>query len=79
MANKKMVCAVCGNIGNSKSETPGSMIIELILWLCFLIPGLVYSFWRLSARKTVCGVCGSPNMIPADSPKGKKLMEEHKA
>lgn len=73
---KEMVCVVCGNVGKLKSETPGSMVIELILWLFFIIPGLIYSFWRLSSRKMVCAVCGSPNMVPVDSPRGKKLISE---
>lgn len=78
MKNKELVCVVCGNVGKTKSETPGSVLIEIILWFCFIIPGVIYSFWRLSARKKVCSACGSPNMIPTDSPRGKKLLEDQK-
>lgn len=72
--NQKMICAVCGSTDKTKSNTPGSIIIEILMYCMFIIPGLIYSFWRLSARKTVCGSCGSPNLIPIDSPMGKKLL-----
>lgn len=74
---KELICTQCGSVGKIKSETKGSIIIELILWLCFLVPGLIYSFWRLSNKSMVCKECGSSNLIPVDSPLGKKKMEEY--
>jgi len=44
------ICANCGHLGDEKQVTKGSFGIEVILWLCFLIPGLIYSLWRLSSR-----------------------------
>lgn len=63
-----MFCKTCGHNGATASKTPGSMAIEIVLWLCFIIPGLVYSLWRISARKAACSACGSIDLVPPDSP-----------
>jgi len=54
---------------------PGSLDIELVLWLCFLLPGILYSIWRLSGRKRACPTCRGSSMIPVDSPKGRELCQ----
>ncbi len=69
-----LVCTQCGTAGRLKTETPGSFLVELALWLLFLIPGLIYSMWRLTARRKVCAACGNPTMVPASSPVGRKLL-----
>jgi len=71
-----LICKSCGHYGDPSNETRGSFSIELILWLCFLVPGLVYSLWRLSTRRDVCAKCGSADLIPIDSPLGKKLFQD---
>lgn len=72
----EMVCKRCGHHGKPESKTRGSFWIEVVLWLCFIIPGLVYSLWRLTTRGTICPKCGSEDLLPIDSPLGKKLMQE---
>jgi hypothetical protein len=52
------------------------MLIEIVLWLCFIFPGLLYSLWRLTTRKQVCRECESPDVVPVTSPLGRKLMAE---
>jgi ssDNA-binding Zn-finger/Zn-ribbon topoisomerase 1 len=74
MAN--VICERCGEQGKPKRHTKGSMVIEIILWLCFLLPGLIYTAWRLNSRRDVCRACGSEDVLPINSPKGKKLAEE---
>ncbi|HEV2348917.1 MAG TPA: hypothetical protein VG028_03620 [Terriglobia bacterium] len=46
--------------------TPGSFAIEIVLWLCFLFPGLIYSIWRLTARHETCPKCGEKSLIPME-------------
>ncbi len=75
MAAKK-ICSDCGNIGFPKKITPGSFFIELILWLMMILPGLIYSIWRLTNRKEGCPKCSGTIMIPLNSPRGKKLAKE---
>lgn len=40
----KLICTSCGHIGASKTITKGSILIEAVLWLCLLIPGLIIQF-----------------------------------
>ena len=69
------VCTTCGHCGPTVQRTKGSFAIELILWLCFLIPGLIYSVWRLSTRGAACAKCGSSTLVPADSPVGQRMLQ----
>jgi hypothetical protein len=66
--NKHMYCTTCGHDGDSETKTRGSMAIEVALWLCFVIPGLIYSMWRQGSRQPVCAKCGGTALVPPDSP-----------
>lgn len=61
-------CKACGFVGRRKKITRGSFFIEAILWLCFLVPGMIYTVWRLTTKQLVCSHCGSSDIIPTDSP-----------
>lgn len=74
---KKFICSNCGNQGPGTAHTRGSIFIEIILWLCFLIPGFIYSIWRLTTRTSVCKVCKSHDLVPLDTPRGRKLAQEY--
>lgn len=74
---KEMVCTICGHYGRTVSRTRGSLLIEIVLWICFIIPGLIYSLWRLTTRSRVCSACGSDKTVPVDTPVGRKLLSEH--
>ncbi len=74
MAN--VICKECGYVGKSKKITKGSIFIEIILWLFFLIPGLIYSIWRLTTRCDSCPKCKHKTVIPIDSPIGEKLLAD---
>lgn len=75
---KILICSACGTTGKPKSETPGSILIEIILWLCFIVPGLIYSIWRHTKRHDVCRSCGAAQLLPAESPAGRALAEKYK-
>ena len=68
-----LACGNCGHVGPARRLTPGSFAVELLLWLCLLVPGLVYSLWRLSARRDVCAKCGAGQLLPLDTPKGAQI------
>lgn len=74
MAQK--LCTTCGHVGKTKTVTKGSFAIELLLWLFFLLPGLIYSVWRLTSRHEACSSCGSTTVIPLNSPLAQKLIKE---
>jgi len=56
-----------------KKTMKGSFLIEVILWLTFIIPGVIYSIWRLANTPLVCPKCGKESLIPTDTPKGVEL------
>jgi hypothetical protein len=71
------ICASCGSRSMPVRPNKGHGLIELILWLCFIIPGIIYSIWRRSGLSNRCGACGSGDVIPIDSPRGQKLLQEY--
>lgn len=73
----RQICTTCAHRGYPITVTKGRTIIEIILWLCFLLPGLAYSLWRISTRREACPSCGNSSMIPETSPIGKKICQEH--
>jgi hypothetical protein len=47
--------------------------MELLLFLFFIVPGVIYGIWRLAARKDVCASCLSDSLVPINSPMGRTL------
>lgn len=61
---KNVRCPLCGYTGTKiKTYTKGSTGIELILWICFIFPGLIYSIWRLTSRYKGCPMCKNENIV----------------
>lgn len=64
---KPVECKLCGFKGKPKVKTRGSVAIELVLWCCLLIPGLVYSLWRVTSRVKICAHCKKDtHLIPIE-------------
>ncbi|HDH00661.1 MAG TPA: hypothetical protein ENG80_02490 [Nitrospirae bacterium] len=76
---KEIICPSCGYRGIAKRMTKGYLAIEIILWMMFIVPGLIYSIWRETSRYQGCPKCGAGNLVPADSPRGIKLIDEYYA
>lgn len=72
-SNKIWVCTQCKTVGTAKVKYGGSTGVELLLWLFFIVPGLIYSAWRGSSKKMVCRSCGSESLVPPDSPRGREI------
>jgi len=64
----KKRCAVCDRTSFPITRRKGYFALEIVLWILFILPGIVYSVWRLCAPKDVkCPHCGSVNkMIPVE-------------
>jgi len=72
----KKLCKSCGEVGKAGRYMPGSLIVELVCWLMFILPGIVYSIYRHSASKPCCKVCKSLEIIPLNSPMAKQLLDK---
>jgi len=73
---KTLVCKSCGYLGKAKTVTKGNLGIEIVLWMFFIFPGIIYSIWRLSSKRKACPKCGSTELIPYDSPIAKKTITD---
>jgi len=70
------VCKSCGIVGRPEEVTPGSLIMEIGLWLTFLIPGICYSIYRFASKYLACPACKNREIIPVDSPIGARIIAE---
>lgn len=77
MPKQDMICTTCGFVGPAVTKTPGNIWYEIILWIFFILPGVLYSIYRLASKKQVCSSCGNPTLIPIDSPKGQEMMRKN--
>ena len=68
-------CLNCHQVGQTKQFIKGSFFLEVFLWLCFIVPGVAYSLWRLSDIKYVCRVCESDQIVPLDSERAQAILK----
>jgi predicted nucleic-acid-binding Zn-ribbon protein len=69
-------CPNCGNVDIPKNAVKGSTGVEILLWIFFIIPGLIYSMWRSSTRHAECSQCGYENIVPLTSPVAIRAFRE---
>lgn len=79
LLKEEVICKDCGFHASLSKTSPGNLLIEIILWLCFLIPGLIYSAWRFSSRAYQCPACSSWSIIPVATPIGQELVRKRAA
>ena len=73
----ELVCTTCGHVGSSKTITKGHFALEVVLWLCLIVPGFIYSVWRHTSRYEACPVCGNSNLLPKTAPMAQKFLKEN--
>ena len=73
-----VICTQCGNPAAAPTlYDAGSGCLELFLWLCGILPGLVYHLWRRDSYRAVCPSCGSTAVVPMSSPVGRELQRKY--
>lgn len=73
MSNESLICMDCGHIGYPVRITKGHFALEVLLWLFFLVPGLIYSVWRLTTRHDGCEACGSARVVSRKLPLARQV------
>jgi hypothetical protein len=58
-----MMCTDCLRTSVPATLLRGSDLVEMLGWLCFGVPGLVYCWWRHFVRIKICADCGSENLL----------------
>ena len=72
-----IICLQCGSVNDRAVKTMrGSFLLECLLWLFFILPGVIYSVWRLTTKAKVCPACSAREIVPLSSPGGQKLQRE---
>jgi hypothetical protein len=66
-------CAHCGFRGQPYRFVPGSLLLEVLLWLFFIFPGIIYTGMRRTKAYYGCPRCRTPNMIPLNTPVGQRI------
>lgn len=51
----------------SHAVLKGNGWIEFVLYLFYILPGVVYSIWRRSGPQNGCPTCGKATLIPAEA------------
>jgi len=61
-------CNACHN-HSANAKMKGNGWVELLLYLLYIAPGLIYSVWRRSGTRNICPVCTKDALVPAASAK----------
>lgn len=72
-------CTSCGSQTNPITIVKGSFGVEVLLWLLMILPGVLYSLWRITSKEKGCPQCRKPTLIPIDSPIARAALANLKA
>lgn len=61
MPRIRKTCKSCNTTALPAKKIAGSMWLELLLWF-FIVPGVMYSTYRLKTRYEACAACGSRDL-----------------
>lgn len=69
------LCTQCLNQVKPKKGVRGYFIIEIMLYLLMVLPGIIYTLWRITGgREKSCPQCGGHNFVPLNSPAANALL-----
>lgn len=71
------ICKACGTLNTEGEGLPGSGWIELVLYVCYIVPGIIYSIWRRTKKNAACVACSSRDLVQIGTPIGKSLFKQH--
>ena len=65
--NKKYICLECGCQRDPINAKRGLLVIEIFMWLLYILPGVIYSIWRRVRSQEVCPNCLNPSIVLTSS------------
>ena len=71
---KKYVCMECGCQRDPIDAKRGLLVIEIFMWLLYIIPGVIYSIWRRVRKQKVCSKCRNPSVVLTSSSRAMGVM-----
>ena len=67
------VCRQCAYTGKPEMFKKGTLKMEIILWCCLIIPGIIYSIWRRVGATPICPKCHYGPMMTSKSNLGYRM------
>ena len=77
--NKKYLCTECGCQRDPINAKRGLLVIEIFMWLLYILPGVIYSIWRRVRTLQVCPKCRNPSIILTSSTRAMEMRRLLKA
>jgi hypothetical protein len=71
--SKKYVCIDCGCQRDPISVKRGLLVIEIFMWLLYILPGVIYSIWRRVRKQQVCPKCQNPSVVLTSSTRAMEM------
>ncbi len=71
---KKYVCMECGCQRDPVDAKRGLLVIEICMWLLYILPGVIYSIWRRVRKQPVCSKCRNPSVVLTSSSRAMGMM-----
>ena len=71
---KKYLCLECGCQREPVMANRGMLIIELFMWLLYILPGVIYSIWRRVRKQEICPNCRTPSVVLTSSSRAMNMM-----
>ena len=71
---KKYVCMDCGCQRDPINAKRGLLVIELFMWLLYILPGVIYSIWRRVRKQQVCPNCRYPSVVLTSSSRAMDML-----
>jgi len=72
---KKYVCMECSCQRDPIWVKRGWLIVEIVMWLLYILPGVIYSIWRRVRKQQVCPNCLNPTMVLTTSSRVMKARQ----
>jgi hypothetical protein len=70
------VCLDCNSYtSNPDIGMPGYTIVEIALYFCYVIPGVIYSIWRRTQHVRTCKMCHKDRLIEVMTPEARTLFK----
>lgn len=73
--NPKYYCNSCHNLSPTALRK-GSTLIEIVLYLAWIIPGIIYSIWRRGSAPNVCPLCKKTGLVPSANAKPTEITNQ---
>ncbi len=71
---RKYVCMECGCQRDPIDANRGLWVIEIFMWLLYILPGVIYSIWRRVRKQQVCPKCRNPSVVLTSSSRAMGMM-----